>query len=307
MDLALAPAAAGSACSCSRPTERFVDVDGKAAGRERSPRIVSASGRRTSKWTATSISLSASAARLPLVLRNNGDGTWRLLRPFTAVTGVRAFVWADLDGDGDPDAALVGESGDLHVFENRQGGEFREMPLTGLYGVVALAIGDVDADGVLDLVALDRSGVIRRLSFGRPAGNSARSPTGRIASIRPRRSERTACFSPISTTTARSICWCRAAGRSRVWLRRRDEHAPAVRRRDDASCRMWASSASSISTATASSIWSACRRAAGRARRPRDEGLSLGRHASARAADGRRPADQLVRRRRRNRNPDAGC
>ena len=102
----------------------------------------------------------------PVVLRNNGDGTWRQQRPFRSVAGVRAFVWADLDGDGVPDAAMVGESGDLHVFENRQGGEFREMSLAGLSGVVALSVGDVNGDGALDLVALDRSGVIRRLSFG---------------------------------------------------------------------------------------------------------------------------------------------
>ena len=62
----------------------------------------------------------------PLVLRNNGDGTWRQLQPFAGVVGVRAFAWGDIDGDGDPDAAIVGERGDLHVFENRQGGEFRE-------------------------------------------------------------------------------------------------------------------------------------------------------------------------------------
>jgi tetratricopeptide (TPR) repeat protein len=102
----------------------------------------------------------------PMVLRNNGDGTWSQMRPFRSVAGVRAFVWADLDGDGDPDAAMVGESGDLHAFENQQGGEFREMSLAGLSGVVALSVGDVNGDGALDLVALDRSGVIRRLSFG---------------------------------------------------------------------------------------------------------------------------------------------
>src|ERR1700723_2428612 len=44
---------------------------------------------------------------LPLVLRNNGDGTFTPIHPFPGVTGLRAFAWADFDGDGNPDAALL--------------------------------------------------------------------------------------------------------------------------------------------------------------------------------------------------------
>src|SRR6185295_11593836 len=33
----------------------------------------------------------------PLVLRNNGDGTFKEVRPFEGVAQVRDFVWADLD------------------------------------------------------------------------------------------------------------------------------------------------------------------------------------------------------------------
>src|SRR5580658_5872611 len=36
----------------------------------------------------------------PLVLRNNGDGTFMAIHPFPGVTGLRAFAWADFDGDG---------------------------------------------------------------------------------------------------------------------------------------------------------------------------------------------------------------
>jgi len=99
----------------------------------------------------------------PVVLRNNGDGTARQLRPFGSVVGARGFAWADLDGDGDPDAALLDERGGVHLFENRQGGEFKEMPApSGLGTTVALAVGDANGDGVLDLVTLAADGTLRR-------------------------------------------------------------------------------------------------------------------------------------------------
>ena len=58
------------------------------------------------------------------VLRNNGDGTWRLTSSFAAVGSARAFAWADLDGDADPDAAFLDASGSLAVLFNRQAGAF---------------------------------------------------------------------------------------------------------------------------------------------------------------------------------------
>ncbi|MCH8253888.1 MAG: VCBS repeat-containing protein, partial [Gemmatimonadetes bacterium] len=43
----------------------------------------------------------------PVVLRNRGDGTFEPYHAFAGVTRLRDFVWADLDADGDPDAALL--------------------------------------------------------------------------------------------------------------------------------------------------------------------------------------------------------
>jgi len=55
---------------------------------------------------------------LPTVLRNNGDGTFLEIHPFNGIAGMRGFAWADLDGDGNPDAAVIDAAGKLHVFSN---------------------------------------------------------------------------------------------------------------------------------------------------------------------------------------------
>jgi tetratricopeptide (TPR) repeat protein len=101
----------------------------------------------------------------PLVLRNNGDGTFTPIHPFPGVSGLRAFAWADFDGDGNPDAALVDGSGRLHVFHNERQAQFRELPLPANFpSVKALSVADVDGDGVLDLLAVQADGAIVRIS-----------------------------------------------------------------------------------------------------------------------------------------------
>ena len=101
----------------------------------------------------------------PTVLRNNGDGTFRAIHPFAGISGIRQFVWADLNGDGNPDATLIDGTGRLHIFLNQRSGNFRESPLPPNLGIIdAIAAADASHDGILDLLAVQLNGVILRLS-----------------------------------------------------------------------------------------------------------------------------------------------
>jgi len=107
----------------------------------------------------------------PVVLRNNGDGTFIAIDPFPGVTNVRAFAWADLDGDGVPDAALLDDQGRLTVFRNERSGHFRALPLPPNLGkLTALSVTDADPNGVLDLAVLRADGDILRIAH-RPDGS----------------------------------------------------------------------------------------------------------------------------------------
>jgi tetratricopeptide (TPR) repeat protein len=106
-----------------------------------------------------------SPAGEPVVLRNNGDGTFTDIRPFPGISGVRQFAWADIDGDGNPDAAILDGSGKLHVFINERQGQFRERQLpAAIAGIAAIAVAYVDGDGGLDLLAVQSDGSIVRIA-----------------------------------------------------------------------------------------------------------------------------------------------
>ena len=142
----------------------------------------------------------------PLVLRNNGDGTWHRLQPFAGVVGLRAFAWGNLDGDGDPDAALLDAQGNLHLFRNRQGGRFEPMEgPAGLGHLVAFALGDVNGDGVLESRHARRERN-NPASLPGPRWVGSAAAGGLVRSARRSRPGRPiACSSRISTTTDRPI------------------------------------------------------------------------------------------------------
>ncbi len=106
----------------------------------------------------------------PFVLRNNGDGSWTAVTMFAgAPVNVTQFAWADLDDDGDPDAAFLGSAADdgpmgVDVFANRQAGDFVSLPSLPA-SPFAFTVADIDSDGSFDIIELERSGVLRSFSF----------------------------------------------------------------------------------------------------------------------------------------------
>ncbi len=102
---------------------------------------------------------------LPGVLRNNGDGSLAESHPFAGVSGLHGFVWADIDADGDPDAALIDDQSKLRFFANERSGQFEERDMPGNLALArTVSVGDINSDGVLDLLVLGTDGTIVRVS-----------------------------------------------------------------------------------------------------------------------------------------------
>ena len=104
-----------------------------------------------------------SATGTPIVLRNNGDATFTEIQPFAGVSGLTDFAWADLDADGDPDAAFIDGAAKLHMFSNERQGQFAERSITA-GSALAINVMDADDNGVLDLVVAQSDGTIVSIS-----------------------------------------------------------------------------------------------------------------------------------------------
>jgi tetratricopeptide (TPR) repeat protein len=161
----------------------------------------------------------------PFVLRNNGDLTWRRMQPFSGVSAVRAFGWADLDQDADPDAMFVDGAGTLHVFTNRQAGVFAAAPPPSVSDVLAATVADLDSDGIMDVVALDAKGTVHKVSWANSrwtggqiatwSGFSGASGTGKVL------------VADLDNNAALDLI-ASAPGTSYVWLANEDHRLEAL-------------------------------------------------------------------------------
>lgn len=104
--------------------------------------------------------LLASDEGVPVMLRNNGDDTLTATEPFSGITGLRQFSWADMDGDGVPEAILLDVNGVLRVYKNLRGGEFDDGTVIG-EGRIAITVADLNADAQFQIISAGRDGEIR--------------------------------------------------------------------------------------------------------------------------------------------------
>ena len=117
---------------------------------------------------------------IPTVLRNNGDGTFTVIHPFTGPSyGLTSFVWADVDGDGYPDAAFLDSHGALRVYHNLLAAGFKETTLpTGIPAGVALAAADTERSGHMGLSVWTTTGAIVAVTSNAGAWKSEPVATG---------------------------------------------------------------------------------------------------------------------------------
>jgi Flp pilus assembly protein TadD len=127
------------------------------------------------------------AARVPdgfgprpnLLLRNNGDGTFRDMGQAAGLadSGAPAFrVWfGDVDDDRAIDAVFVDARGQQRVLRNRKDGTFEPAPALQVAALPsprldqARAYGDVNRDGAVDELVVEASSVRLRLNETRPS------------------------------------------------------------------------------------------------------------------------------------------
>lgn len=100
----------------------------------------------------------------PILLRNNGDNSFTEQTMFGEFTSLREVLWADMDGNGAPEAVILGENDELRLYRNLRGGSF-DSPENIASDVVQAAVADTDADALFEIVAVGNSGEYTEYSY----------------------------------------------------------------------------------------------------------------------------------------------
>lgn len=112
----------------------------------------------------------ATANGKPVLLRNNGDGTFTDQMPFHDIEGLLQFLWADLDGDGAPEAIVLTADGNVAILKNLRGGRLGE-PQTIKTDIVAMTVADMNADGWFEIITVSQSGTFSTIAFSQKSGD----------------------------------------------------------------------------------------------------------------------------------------
>ena len=100
----------------------------------------------------------------PVLLRNNGDNTFEEQSIFSEFGSLKEVLWADMNGNGAPEAIILGNEGNLRLYNNLRGGSF-DSPENIAKAVLQTAVADVNADGSFEIVTVSQNGEYTQYSY----------------------------------------------------------------------------------------------------------------------------------------------
>lgn len=103
------------------------------------------------------------------VLRNNGDGTFTQTSPFNQSQSIQEFLWADLDGEGTPEATVLTEDGSVIIYRNQRGGEFDD-GIQVAENQSAITVADIDANAQFEIISVNESGFFTTHNYAQETG-----------------------------------------------------------------------------------------------------------------------------------------
>lgn len=103
------------------------------------------------------------------VLRNNGDGTFTQITLFNENQSIKEFLWADLDGEGTPEATMLTENGSVIIYRNQRGGEFNE-GMQIAKNQTAIAVADMDANAQFEIISVNEGGTFTTHNYSLETG-----------------------------------------------------------------------------------------------------------------------------------------